>query len=854
MTNNEIELKSYSEKAARSVVNKIKLMANCPSETAEAVISDADASHAATIAAQLYKSMFEGNVKACQIILNRLDGKQIKTIEVKTAPIEIIRVKPNAKELLDNPNVLRLDSGLSPRHYQIPVLKAFDNGIKRFCIVQTRRSGKTWLFWRIMCREAVKKKANYLYVFDSEKQLKESIWEAIDNNGVNFIDMIPKELVASIEQGDFRITLKNGSTIRLMLGSNPDSLRGSNPYGIILDEYGTLEPTTIQVLNPILEMNGGWLIATGTPRGANHFKKTYDAAMNDPEWYTHTVNALDTGLFPKERLDKLRQDSIDFYGNEAFYQQEYMCSWISPNSGSVFGELTNALINKGHFKRTPYNKDLPVYTSWDIGNCLDGDNEVLTPKGWVNIKEMPSEIAVWKDGKIWFDKVVPFSGHIDKAVHIKGAHIDIKVSPNHKMMIHDGHKEREILAENIKQVSHKIVKNGKMDETDINYDDLLNIMVQADGCLVHPNTNYFRVAVKKDKKKERCEYLLKKCGINYHKNSLRSGYTNYGFNLPKTRNWKTLDGINSNNQYNIDEIVKWDGHFVDNNSYIYNSTDESCANKVHAMATLMGYTPFIKKYEKHHSSKGTKPIYRVSFSIRPKAKYTHTKIVKMVDYNDSVYCFKTTAGWFIARDKNKNIFISGNADKTVIIFFQISKDQDIHVIDFIENSRATGGVEYYVREVAKKGYPVQQHFLPFDADYHKGARNETYVGELRKLGVKNYKVLKKVSTVTDKLNFLRTEFKRLYIDDRLDRVIECLRGMEFEWSASQQKWSDKPSHKNGYSDLVDALCYMAQASRSIDGVKPYSGATLAKKRTTGGLYGFGASRDDFNNHNSGYMF
>jgi hypothetical protein len=113
--------------------------------------------------------------------------------------------------------------------------------------------------------------------------------------------------------------------------------------------------------------------------------------------------------------------------------------------------------------------------------------------------------------------------------------------------------------------------------------------------------------------------------------------------------------------------------------------------------------------------------------------------------------------------------------------------------------------------------------------------------------------LKRVNEIADKLNFLRTEFKRLYIDVNLDRLIECLRGMEYEWNAAKQTWSTKPTHKGGYSDVVDALCYMAQASREIDGgsKKPYQGGQLHRVKTTTGLYGFGSGRKS---SGQGYQF
>ena len=700
-----------------------------------------------------------------------------------------------------------------PRPHQKEALQAFDNGMNKIILLWSRRAGKSLFAWTTLVREAILNPGVYWFCFDEFKTAERNIWSAMTSDGVPFRSMIPKDLIKSENGSKLKIELHNGSIIQLIGINDADSLVGAGLRGVVFDEYAVLNPTSIDYIEPMLGETGGWEIIISTPRGKNHFYKEYEYAIEHPdEWFAsnkHCGMPEIAQYMAPGFLESTRNKIISKYGNDALYQQEYLTSWISPNSGSVFGDLLKIAKDEGRVCGVIPLENIPFYTAWDIGNCLDGDNEVLTPNGWVNIKTAPKTIAVFRDGKSMFEKVEPFNGYINEAIHIKGPHIDIKASPNHKMLIYDGHREREVYAADIKPRSHKIVKNSKMDETPVNKWDLLNIMVQADGCLVHTKTNYYRISVKKDRKKQRCEELLNWCGVNYKKIDFKNGYTSYGFNLPKARDWKTLDSVRSNNQSNIEELAIWDGHISKENTYIYESTIESCADKVHSMATLMGYTPFIRKITNRGGSIGNKPIYRVSFSKRPKAKYTSAYSVEKIEFNDNVYCFKTEAGWFVARDKNKRVFISGNADYTSVVLFQVDDNGAPYVIDHIENQRKSA--EWYADEIKNRGWQVRYHFLPFDAAYHKGAKNETYKQVLAGKGVLNTVVLSKPRLVSDKLNFLRRVFFKMRINDICDRLITCLDKLEYEWNDSKKMWSDKPTHKGGYSDTVDSMCYMAQA-------------------------------------------
>lgn len=151
----------------------------------------------------------------------------------------------------------------------------------------------------------------------------------------------------------------------------------------------------------------------------------------------------------------------------------------------------------------------------------------------------------------------------------------------------------------------------------------------------------------------------------------------------------------------------------------------------------------------------------------------------------------------------------GNADYTSIVLFQVDENGFPRIIDHIENRNED--VTWYIGEWIDRDWKVHTHFLPHDAAHRKGARNESYKAALEKEGVLNTQVLKKPNRVEDKLNFLRGVFRGMRIDEGLERLVECLDKMEYEWNEKLHIWSSHPTHEGGYSDTVDSLCYMAQA-------------------------------------------
>lgn len=431
-------------------------------------------------------------------------------------------------------NLFRIGAGIILRSYQKQVLKAFDSGKRYIVLKLSRRAGKSLLAWILIIREAIGKPGVYWYCFNNYNTAYNDIWLAMTSKGIKFLDMIPKEMVVRMNSAKLEIELTNGSIIKLIGIDNADKLVGTGLMGVVFDEYAVLNPASIEFITAMLGETGGWRMIISTPRGKNHFYEEYQFAESHPEFAFVMTRGVDDPEISQHMapgfLELERMKIINKYGNDALYQQEYLVSWVSPNSGSVFGELMTILKNDGRVQHVTPDNSQPFYTAFDLGN----------------------------------------------------------------------------------------------------------------------------------------------------------------------------------------------------------------------------------------------------------------------------------------------------ADYSSIVLFQVTERGHPVIIDHIENRNED--VKWYVEEMKDRGWNVHTHFLPHDAAHRRGARNETYKQVLAMYGVRNTQVLNKPNRVEDKLNYLRRVFVGMVIDEKLDRVIECLDKLEYEWNERMHMWSNKPSHAHGYSDTADSVMYAAQAIQkyNITASRPFS--------------------------------
>jgi hypothetical protein len=326
---------------------------------------------------------------------------------------------------------LTIGAGIIMRLYQKAVLKAFDNGIRYIVLCWSRRAGKSLFAWNLLIREATRKPGTYWYCFDNYSTAYNDIWIAMTSKGVKFLDMIPENMVVRMNSAKMEIELTNGSVIKLIGINKADKLVGTGLMGVVFDEFAVLNPASIEFITAMLAETGGWRVMISTPRGKNHFYEEAQFAQAHPDFAFYSN--MHCGMkevaqyMAKGFLEMERKKIISKYGNDALYQQEYMTSWISPNSGSVFGALTKIMKEEGRVTRVEGDDKLPYYTAWDLGNAdytsivLFQVNEHGFPRVIDHI-ENRNEDVTWYIGE-WKERQWAVHTHFlpHDAAHRKGA-------------------------------------------------------------------------------------------------------------------------------------------------------------------------------------------------------------------------------------------------------------------------------------------------------------------------------------------------------------------------------------------------------------------------------------------------
>jgi hypothetical protein len=232
-------------------------------------------------------------------------------------------------------------------------------------VLACRRSGKDLTAWNIMIRMAIQKIGVYFYCLPTFRQARLTLWDSMTNDGVKFLDFLPKELIANINTQEMKIRLVNNSLIQLIGSDTYDtSLIGTNPRMIVFSEYALSDERAYHYIRPIMNANGGLVVFLSTPRGHNHFYQLYEIARNSPDWWVTKLTVEDCKHIP---ISMIEQDIRNGEISEDMVQQEYYCDFNSGVEGSYYGKYIDKMRLAGHIGQVDYESAFPVHTSWDLG-------------------------------------------------------------------------------------------------------------------------------------------------------------------------------------------------------------------------------------------------------------------------------------------------------------------------------------------------------------------------------------------------------------------------------------------------------------------------------------------------------
>lgn len=224
--------------------------------------------------------------------------------------------------------------GLKPlNRFQLDVLK----DPHRFkTIVWHRRAGKTVMSLIEILKQSQQRIGVYWVVFPFLDEARDAVW-----NNMLF-KVIPEQFIAKKNENFMSVRFTNGSYLRLKGADHPDSLRGPNVCGVVLDEFAKQKLEAWKIISPIIAENKGWAWFVSTPIGKNHLYDYYNRGnlKKNVQWGSWYLGASESQIIDPDELER-EQDDI---GPEQ-YSQEYECAWLE-GAGQVFkgvGEILTAI-------------------------------------------------------------------------------------------------------------------------------------------------------------------------------------------------------------------------------------------------------------------------------------------------------------------------------------------------------------------------------------------------------------------------------------------------------------------------------------------------------------------------------
>ncbi len=200
-----------------------------------------------------------------------------------------------------------------------------------------------------------KANARYAYIAPFYGQAKQAAWD--------YLKHYSQSVATKYSESELSVELFNGSRIRLYGADNPDSLRGIYLDGVVLDEYADMRSSVWgEIIRPLLADRKGWAVFIGTPKGRNAFFELYQMGKDDPDWYTVTLRASETGLIEQAELDDARKSMT-----ESQYEQEFECSFEAAIVGSIYGKDITKARNGSRITRVPYEPSKLTMCAFDIG-------------------------------------------------------------------------------------------------------------------------------------------------------------------------------------------------------------------------------------------------------------------------------------------------------------------------------------------------------------------------------------------------------------------------------------------------------------------------------------------------------
>lgn len=389
-------------------------------------------------------------------------------------------------------------------------------------------------------------------------------------------------------------------------------------------------------------------------------------------------------------------------------------AWFDPHTG----DLMEIYLNKG-----------------STGGCVDADTEYFNGIEWKKIstyKRGSQEKVLQYNLNGTAELVIPdnyiVNENISNLVHFRDHYgLDMVLSNDHRIFAYKNYQKykmgiRKSLTYEIMTVDEYIQRDGskerhipttfRMNAPGLPLNEQiirLLVCVYADGTW---NGDRIVVNVKKDRKKERIEKLLKEANIGYSRRDIyNTQYSIFSFYAPtQQKEWfvdkqftpKWLNCSDEQAKIVIDECVYWDGSIEEGNRLgAYYSSKKQEIDILQFLLARIGYRGTISD---NTSTVSKVPSYRLRWTERNVHNLEFAEISNYQTIDGKSYCFSVPSTLLVLRRNNK-IFITGNCANFMVglsRMISLACRGGVKIEDIADQLQSTGACPSYASRTATK--------------------------------------------------------------------------------------------------------------------------------------------------------
>lgn len=184
----------------------------------------------------------------------------------------------------------------------------------------------------------------FYYVAPFYNQAAELLWKP--QRLQNFMGKHAHKYVAEVHETDRRITLKNGSFIKLVGSDNYEAGRGLNPDGAVIDEFKDIDYRFYTGFEPNLLAKKAPILIVGTPPDTfdHFFVRTEEDFKLDPRGAYFKKPTYTNPYIDKEELD-LERKAAEAKGELPKFMREIMAEIVPGGALSIFPMFKSPMVD-----------------------------------------------------------------------------------------------------------------------------------------------------------------------------------------------------------------------------------------------------------------------------------------------------------------------------------------------------------------------------------------------------------------------------------------------------------------------------------------------------------------------------